>query len=132
MKRRRSHHLIPNIREKLFLRDGGVCAHCAEDTVKKCTRWEAHHVIAVCEGGDSLDLENYETVCVPCHKIETDNLRKRIRAKGLRWGRPPVDPEEKRLPITFRMAKKNIDVMQAKADLAGIPIRQWMIEKLLG
>ena len=45
--------------------------------------WEAHHIHAVVEGGGGTGLDNYETVCVPCHKNETKKLARR-RAKARR------------------------------------------------
>lgn len=43
--------------------------------------WQAHHVVAVSEGGGCCGLEDYVTLCVPCHRIETRKLRRR-RAKA--------------------------------------------------
>lgn len=40
--------------------------------------WEADHIKAVVEGGGMHGLENYRTLCVPCHKKETALLRKRM------------------------------------------------------
>jgi hypothetical protein len=44
--------------------------------------WEADHVVAVSEGGGCCGLENYRTLCVPCHRRETGLLRKRTRRQG--------------------------------------------------
>ncbi len=35
--------------------------------------WEAHHKKAVKDGGGACGLDNYETVCIWCHKKETAN-----------------------------------------------------------
>ncbi len=43
--------------------------------------WEAHHKIAVIEGGGECGLDNYETVCIWCHKKETAELRRRMAEK---------------------------------------------------
>ena len=40
--------------------------------------WEAHHKQAVSEGGGECGLDNYETLCVWCHKAETRELRRRL------------------------------------------------------
>lgn len=46
--------------------------------------WEADHIIAVCEGGGCCGLENYQTLCLRCHKEETALLsKKRARNKRL-------------------------------------------------
>lgn len=39
--------------------------------------WEAHHIIPVCEGGGCCGLENYQTICLRCHKEESAGLAKK-------------------------------------------------------
>lgn len=36
--------------------------------------WEADHIIPVIEGGGWCGLENYRTLCVPCHRAQTAAL----------------------------------------------------------
>ena len=43
--------------------------------------WEADHIIPVCEGGGCCGLENYQTLCLRCHKAETKALKKRLAIK---------------------------------------------------
>lgn len=38
--------------------------------------WEADHIVPVCMGGGETGLDNYQTLCVPCHKRVTAELRK--------------------------------------------------------
>lgn len=38
------------------------------------TAWDADHIVPVCRGGGQCGLENYRTLCVPCHKRETARL----------------------------------------------------------
>lgn len=93
------------LRDCVFERDRGICAICRLDTVKlrrrvmrlpfadrmrelralqqrgaiakrRKTWWEADHILAVVEGGDS-NLENIRTLCIPCHKLVTKELRRR-------------------------------------------------------
>ena len=56
-------------------RDKGKCVRCG----KTRNEWEAHHKVAVVEGGGECELDGYETLCVDCHKRETKELRKRLR-----------------------------------------------------
>lgn len=51
----------------------------AHDTSRRF--WEADHIIPVSEGGGCCGLENFQTLCVPCHKKESAMLAKK-RAKG--------------------------------------------------
>ena len=43
--------------------------------------WEADHIIPVCEGGGFCGLDNFRTLCLPCHREETAKLAAR-RAKS--------------------------------------------------
>jgi 5-methylcytosine-specific restriction endonuclease McrA len=52
--------------------------------------WEADHVVPLAEGGTHA-LENYRTLCVPCHKAETKALAGR-RAAQRRQHRAPELP----------------------------------------
>ena len=36
-------------------------------------------MVAVAEGGGECDLENYRTLCVPCHRQVTAELNERLR-----------------------------------------------------
>ncbi|MCU1348534.1 MAG: endonuclease [Acidobacteria bacterium] len=96
------------LRDCVFDRDHGTCALCGLDTVelrRKVMRlpfgarmrelramidrgaltrgrkswWEADHILAVVEGGDS-DLANIRTLCIACHRNVTKELRARRRA----------------------------------------------------
>lgn len=98
------------LRDCVFERDRGVCALCGIDTVKqrravmklpfgmrmaelrrlieqgviarkRKSWWEADHIVPVVEGGDS-NLENLRTLCVPCHRGVTAELRMRLRARA--------------------------------------------------
>lgn len=39
--------------------------------------WEADHIIPVSEGGSCCGLENMQTLCISCHKLDTKELAKR-------------------------------------------------------
>lgn len=58
---------IPKIRKALLKRDLGACRHCGliSDT------WQADHIIPVHKGGGACGLDNYQTLCVECHKQKT-------------------------------------------------------------
>ncbi len=43
--------------------------------------WEADHIVAVVEGGGSCGLDNFRTLCRPCHKAVTRSLLGRIKRK---------------------------------------------------
>ncbi|HEX6161068.1 MAG TPA: HNH endonuclease [Thermoanaerobaculia bacterium] len=95
------------LRECVFERDKGICALCGNDTHKQRRRvmrlpfaarmkelralidagvihrrrkswWEADHILPVVEGGDS-NLDNIRTLCIPCHRGVTRELRERRR-----------------------------------------------------
>jgi 5-methylcytosine-specific restriction enzyme A len=39
--------------------------------------WDADHIVPVVEGGGACGLDNYQTLCVPCHKAATKALAAR-------------------------------------------------------
>lgn len=39
--------------------------------------WEADHIRPVVEGGGECELDNYRTLCIPCHRAETRELARR-------------------------------------------------------
>ena len=49
--------------------------------------WDADHIVPVIEGGGECGLDNYRTLCIPCHKKETAALAAK-RAKERRQKRP--------------------------------------------
>lgn len=91
------------LRERVFERDGGICALCGIDcaaeflNLKRCrgqkrltawshwrlrpgqrsSLWDADHIVPVVEGGGECDLENIRTLCLRCHWEATAELRKR-------------------------------------------------------
>lgn len=46
--------------------------------------WEMDHVVPVVEGGGECGLENLRTLCLPCHKRATRELRGRMSARKTR------------------------------------------------
>ena len=70
------------LRECVFKRDRGICAVCGVSAKRRRngrSQWEADHILPVREGGDS-NLENIRTLCIPCHREVTRDLRQRLRA----------------------------------------------------
>lgn len=55
------------IRMYVYDRDRGVCANCKS----VAQRWDADHIIPVHQGGGACDLDNFQTLCVDCHKAKT-------------------------------------------------------------
>lgn len=41
--------------------------------------WQADHILAVSEGGGECGIDNYRTLCTPCHQEETNKLRSRLK-----------------------------------------------------
>ena len=98
------------LREQVFMRDRGVCALCATDTVAaqaalkrsrgrvraealemwglrsvgvRRSLWDADHVVPVAEGGGQCDLDNLRTLCLPCHREVTADLQRRLRGTAV-------------------------------------------------
>lgn len=58
------------IRNLIFKRDKGVCNMCKN----KAPQWEADHIISICNGGGGCFLDNFQTLCISCHKLKTSEL----------------------------------------------------------
>jgi 5-methylcytosine-specific restriction protein A len=52
--------------------------------------WDADHIVPVIEGGGECGIDNFRTLCIPCHKAETAALRKRMARRRI---------EAKELPL---------------------------------
>ncbi len=89
-------------RKCVFKRDKGRCALCHETRYGGRERsyrgvlmayksaspvWCMDHVKPVVEGGGECGLDNLQTLCVPCHKVETAKLAAR-RAEARRLENP--------------------------------------------
>lgn len=40
--------------------------------------WEMNHILALAEGGDPVDPDNLETLCLRCHRLHTSALAGRL------------------------------------------------------
>ncbi len=94
------------LRDQVSSRDRGVCALCQADTIaiysalkrsrgparaaglsiygmktitSRRSLWDADHILPVAEGGGQCDLDNLRTLCLPCHRELTAQLRCRLR-----------------------------------------------------
>jgi 5-methylcytosine-specific restriction endonuclease McrA len=94
------------LRDQVFARDRGLCHLCRADTVaiyaalkrargkariaglslygmqtitSRRSLWDADHILPVAEGGGQCDLDNIRTLCLPCHREVTAQLRLRLR-----------------------------------------------------
>jgi len=68
---------VKHIRKALKKKEKGKCQDCGE--VKKLTsEWQADHITEVRDGGGGRPIENYQTLCIVCHKKKTKSTTKRI------------------------------------------------------
>ncbi len=94
------------LRDHVFARDRGICAAWRADTIaiyaalrrarglaraaglslygmksitSRRSLWDADHIRPVAEGGGQCDLDNLRTLCLPCHREATAQLRLRLR-----------------------------------------------------
>lgn len=96
------------LRDLVFQRDRGVCDRCQADTLaiyqalkrargparaaglslygmktitSRRSLWDADHILPVAEGGGQCDVDNIRTLCLPCHREVTADLRRRLRER---------------------------------------------------
>jgi 5-methylcytosine-specific restriction enzyme A len=94
-----------HLRQRVFERDHGICAHCGLDCVahlhhlkklrgtartrsetewgrgSRKSLWEADHIVPVAEGGGECDMSNMRTLCLKCHRKFTADLHARLGNK---------------------------------------------------
>jgi len=75
----------PDLREKAFKRDKFTCRHCgfvAKDVMlttgfsykkDKSTFLVGDHIKPIALGGEEWDIDNVQTLCIPCNKVKTKN-----------------------------------------------------------
>jgi len=97
----------------VFQRDHGICSLCGIDTeeirkealiitklswnfpesrkhwgpwqMNNYTFWEADHIVPIYQGGGVCGLDNYRTLCVPCHKNNHKTInRNAIKREGVK------------------------------------------------
>ena len=67
------------VKKEAFKRDNYTCngCNCKES---KDLGIEGDHIVPVAVGGPEFDLDNIQTLCIPCHKIKTKKDHKIISA----------------------------------------------------
>lgn len=58
------------IRKELFKIDKGYCRVCG----KYDKNWQADHIKSVCQGGGACSIDNFQTLCLSCHKEKSKQL----------------------------------------------------------
>lgn len=58
-----------SIRANLYDRDNGFCQSCGVLS----DNWHADHITPVFKGGSACGLDNFQTLCIDCHKDKTKN-----------------------------------------------------------
>lgn len=107
----------PHVLLRIFDRGGGVC-FLSGRKIMPGDKWEAHHKVALCEGGENRE-SNLVPVLVEPHKLETAKQRKRkaktdsVRQKHLGCAPAPQKPIQSR---GFPKSDK-----QPKIDKSGLP-----------
>lgn len=67
------------LRRRALARDNWRCSRCESPLDLEC-----HHVKALADGGDPLDLANVRTLCASCHIDSHRSVRDPERAEWMR------------------------------------------------
>lgn len=81
------------LQQACFQRDNYTCQRCGFVGRPNAAELNADHVIPRAEGGTD-DLDNLETLCVPCHKHKTAEEARRGRHRRSGKRRPPRHPSD--------------------------------------
>ena len=73
----------------------------------RVSHWDADHIVPVVEGGGECDLDNYRTLCIPCHKHVTAELATRRAAarRPEREARRAQETEQQRIAREVAIGK---------------------------
>ena len=71
-------------------RAAGLSLYGMKTITARRSLWDADHIRPVAEGGGQCDLDNLRTLCLPCHREATAQLRLRLRR--LSSPSPPLAP----------------------------------------
>lgn len=74
---------------------------------QRTSYWDADHIVPVVEGGGECDLDNYRTLCIPCHKQVTKELAARRAAarRPERESRRTQQTEQQRIERELAIGK---------------------------
>lgn len=61
------------------------------------------------EGGGGCGLDNLRTLCVPCHQVETEKLRSRLKLAG------PTEEDHGKDLASSAKKRKQLDIRQSLA-----------------
>ena len=68
----------PRVRDRVFIRDGGVC-HLSGRKIRPGEKWELEHKVALCNGGQNRESNLAPALVLP-HREKTKQDR-RVKAK---------------------------------------------------
>ncbi|HDZ61145.1 MAG TPA: HNH endonuclease [Candidatus Pacearchaeota archaeon] len=85
------------MREKAFERDNYACVKCGVE--KSASLLRGDHIVPIALGGEEFELENVQTLCIPCDKIKTkkdqNKIAKQRRINKLKKGNASLLSEGK-------------------------------------
>lgn len=76
--------------------------------------WQADHIKAVAEGGGDAGLDNLRTLCTPCHQVETERLRGRLKLMDKSQSKEVRVKESPRTDIRTLFAKQQQSTMKPR------------------
>ena len=100
----------PRVRERIFLREKGIC-HICQFKIKVGEKWEVEHKDALWAGGSALEA-NCLPAHIKCHKIKTAAeapqraKESRVRQKHIGAWKPKIRPMDGTIASPF---KKKMD-----------------------
>lgn len=81
------------LQQACFKRDEWTCVQCGYEGTPRAGDLHADHIVPVAEGGQD-ELDNVQTLCVPCHRPKTQAEAARGRARRSGKRPPPLHPAE--------------------------------------
>mmetsp|Transcript_26716 Transcript_26716/g.65983 ORF Transcript_26716/g.65983 Transcript_26716/m.65983 type:complete len:265 (+) Transcript_26716:2-796(+) len=73
--------LQPAERMQLLMREDFPWTRRVLDAPNEGDCWQADHTLPVAEGGGCCGMDNFRTLCTPCHRVETEKGRLRLKER---------------------------------------------------
>lgn len=81
--------------------------------------WDADHIVPVAEGGGETGIDNFQTLCLPCHRIKT--AQQASRAAAVKRGETPTHNEERKTMTEAKQHPSAKQMMQGFKKWFGAP-----------
>lgn len=87
----------PRVRDRQFLRDGGICQCGCGTKIRPGDKWDTDHKVAIINGGENRE-SNLTTLLAGHHKKKTaDDVAEKAKVARIRMKHNGIKPKKKKM-----------------------------------